>query len=132
MGKARRSWIRGIEVVNGRKYLVKACDQGDESKTPGGIIMPDTAKEDWTKYGRIFAEGDGEYDATGVFRGCKYALGDFIFFDRYTGRVVVDGVEYRQVGEDLITAKVDAAELGLDTRPVLMTAEERGVAEAAE
>ena len=116
MSTGAKSAIKGVLRVTGQRYLVDELKQ-PESKPGGGgklIITPGTAREDWTKYGRVCAVGDGTYTADGKFHGCSYSLGDTVLFDRYTGRTVVNGFEYRLVPEEHMVALIDPAELGVE------------------
>lgn len=112
MSTSARSSIKGVIDVNGPRYLVEELTT-PEVKTQAGIIIPDTAKEDWTKYGRIAAVGDGHYTDDGKYHPCKYEVGEVIFFDRYTGKTVVGGRDFRIVPEEHALFRVDPAELGV-------------------
>lgn len=58
-----------------------------ESKTAGGIIIPDTAQEK-TQTGTVTAIGDNK-DII------KVAVGQKVMYDKYAGtQIKVDGVEY--------------------------------------
>lgn len=99
-----KSEIEGVAVVNGLKYLVHEI-RDVETMTKAGIVIPQTAKEDHAKWGRIAAVGDGAY-IDGKFHGPKYAIGQLVYFDRYTAKIPIHGVDYRLVPEDLVTFAV--------------------------
>ncbi len=58
----------------GARVLVKLIEE--ESYTPSGLVLPDTAK-DKPQRGEVVAVGDDEE--------IKVAVGDRVFFARYTG-----------------------------------------------
>ena len=65
-----------------------------EEKTPGGIIIPDTAKEK-PQEGRIVAVGPGGRDETGKLIPISLKKGDCVLFGKWSGtEVKIDGVEY--------------------------------------
>ncbi|HRQ28892.1 MAG TPA: co-chaperone GroES [Saprospiraceae bacterium] len=53
-----------------------------EAKTSGGIIIPDTAKEK-PQYGKVVALGNIEKPSV--------AIGDFVYFKKYSGSEVENG-----------------------------------------
>jgi chaperonin GroES len=59
----------------GARVLVKLIEE--ESYTPSGLVLPDTAK-DKPQRGEVVAVGDDE-------EMIKVAVGDRVFFARYTG-----------------------------------------------
>ncbi|MDR2723861.1 MAG: co-chaperone GroES [Holosporaceae bacterium] len=74
------------------RVLVKRVDQ--EEKTPGGIIIPDTAKEKPVE-GEILAVGTGLRDDKGVLHALDVKVGDRVLFAKWGGNEVkVDGEEY--------------------------------------
>jgi chaperonin GroES len=78
-----------------------------EDKTPGGIVLPDTAKEKSTK-GKVLAVGSGFLLPNG--REVKLAVkeGDKVLYSKYGGsEVKVDGKELKIVKESEILAIVD-------------------------
>ena len=78
-----------------------------EDKTPGGIVLPDTAKEKSTK-GKVIAAGSGFVLPNG--REVKLAVkeGDKVIYSKYAGsEVKVDGKELKIVKESEILAIID-------------------------
>ena len=69
-----------------------------ESKTAGGIIIPDTAKEK-PQEGEIVAVGAGARDETGKVNPLEVKAGDRILFGKWSG------TEVKIDGEDLIIMK---------------------------
>ena len=63
-----------------------------EEKTPGGIIIPDTAKEK-PQQGRVLAVGPGGRDETGKLIPIDIKVGDTVLFGKWSGTEVVIGGE---------------------------------------
>jgi chaperonin GroES len=61
-----------------------------EEKTPGGIIIPDTAKEK-PQQGRVAAVGPGGRDETGKLIPLDVKVGDLVVFGKWSGTEVVIG-----------------------------------------
>ena len=67
--------------------------QSDE-KTPGGIIIPDTAQEKPME-GKVIEVGSGARDETGKLVPLDVKKGDNILFGKWSGtEVKIDGKEY--------------------------------------
>src|ERR1700687_1070887 len=65
-----------------------------EDKTPGGIIIPDTAKEKPSE-GEVTAVGPGGRDEAGKLIPIDVRVGDRVLFGKWSGtEVKLDGVEY--------------------------------------
>jgi chaperonin GroES len=80
------------------RILVQRVDE--ETKTKGGIIIPDTAKEK-PQEGKVVAVGAGKVNEDGTTRPMDVKSGDRILFSKYAGTdVKVDG-------EDLIIIRED-------------------------
>ncbi|TIU94925.1 MAG: co-chaperone GroES [Mesorhizobium sp.] len=69
-----------------------------ESKTSGGIIIPDTAKEK-PQEGEIIAVGSGARDEAGKLVPLDVKAGDRILFGKWSG------TEVKLNGEDLLIMK---------------------------
>ncbi|TPK74821.1 co-chaperone GroES [Mesorhizobium sp. B2-3-3] len=69
-----------------------------ESKTAGGIIIPDTAKEK-PQEGEIIAVGSGARDESGKLVPMDVKAGDRILFGKWSG------TEVKLNGEDLLIMK---------------------------
>ena len=80
----------------GDRVLVKRVDE--ESKTKGGIIIPDTAKEK-PQEGEVLAVGPGVRDDNGKRVEMDVKAGDRILFGKWSG------TEVKLEGEDLIIMK---------------------------
>lgn len=71
------------------RVLVKRVEA--EEKTPGGIIIPDTAKEKPVE-GEVLAVGPGVRDETGTVRPLDVKVGDHVLFGKWAGtEVIIDG-----------------------------------------
>jgi chaperonin GroES len=74
------------------KVLVKRIDQ--EEKTPGGIIIPDTAKEKPVE-GEVLAVGAGVRDEQGNLHELDVKVGDRVLFAKWGGNEVkINGENY--------------------------------------
>ncbi|WBT06264.1 co-chaperone GroES [Brevundimonas vesicularis] len=80
----------------GDRVLVKRVEE--ESKTKGGIIIPDTAKEK-PQEGEIVSVGPGARDDQGKVNALELKAGDRILFGKWSG------TEVKIDGEDLIIMK---------------------------
>jgi chaperonin GroES len=84
------------------RIVVKRLEQ--ETKTKGGIIIPDTAKEKPVE-GQVVAVGSGKVLKNGKVRAPEVKVGDKILFGKYSGtEVKLDGVEHVILGEDDVLA----------------------------
>jgi chaperonin GroES len=73
------------------RVVVKRIDA--ETKTAGGIIIPDTAKEKPSQ-GEIVAVGQGGRDETGKLIPIDLKVGDIVLFGKWSGtEVKIDGNE---------------------------------------
>jgi len=71
------------------RILVKRIEA--EEKTPGGIIIPDTAKEKPIE-GEVLAVGPGARDESGAVRPLDVRVGDRVLFGKWSGtEVLIDG-----------------------------------------
>ncbi len=75
-----------------------------EETTPGGIVLPDTAKEK-PKKGKVIAVGDGKQSKSGEKVPFQVSVGDTVLFGSYAGtEVTVDGEELVLMPEEDILA----------------------------
>ncbi len=78
-----------------------------EDRTPGGIVLPDTAREKSTK-GKVEAVGSGRVLPNGKTVAPAVKAGDRVIYSKYAGsEVKVDGKEYKIVQESEILAVID-------------------------
>ena len=85
--------------------LVKRIEE--EEKTPGGIVLPDTAKEK-PQIGEVIAVGQGKRNTkTGELIPLTVKVGDKVVFGKYAGtEIKIDGEEYSIMKESEILAIV--------------------------
>jgi chaperonin GroES len=75
-----------------------------EGKTKGGIILPDTAKEEKAE-GKIVAIGSGKKLDNGETQALEVKKGDRVIFGKYAGdEILVDGKKHKILKEDEILA----------------------------
>jgi chaperonin GroES len=73
------------------RVLVKRVEA--EEKTPGGIIIPDTAKEKPVE-GEVLAVGPGRRDDSGNIQPLDVRVGDRVLFAKWSGtEVLIDGLD---------------------------------------
>ena len=74
------------------RLLVERIEQ--ENKTPGGIIIPDTAKEKPME-GKVIAVGKGVRDDNGNVKALDVKAGDRVLFGKWSGtEIKLDGEDY--------------------------------------
>ena len=87
------------------RILVKRLDE--ETKTAGGLFIPDTAKEKPIQ-AKVVAVGTGKRDKDGKVHALEVKAGDRILFSKYSGtEVKIDGEEHLIMREDDIIAILD-------------------------
>ena len=80
------------------RILVQRVEE--ETKTKGGIIIPDTAKEKPAE-GKVIAVGNGKVGEDGKRIALEVKKGDRILFGKYSGtEVKIEGEEYLIMRED--------------------------------
>ncbi|MCP5425171.1 MAG: co-chaperone GroES [Gammaproteobacteria bacterium] len=78
----------------------------EERKSPGGIVIPDSATEKPIR-GEIIAVGNGKVLDNGDSRPLDVKVGDEVLFGKYSGtEVKVDGEELVVMREDDIMAVI--------------------------
>ena len=83
--------------------------EAEEPKSPGGIVIPDTATEKPT-FGKVIAVGTGKILENGEVRPPDVKTGDKILFGKYSGtEVKVDGEELVVMREEDVMAIVEAS-----------------------
>jgi len=77
-----------------------------ESKTKGGIVLPDTAKEKPQK-GKVISVGPGRVTDEGKRIAPSVKKGDTVVYAKYGGsEIEIDGKEYMILRESDILAKI--------------------------
>ena len=87
------------------RVIVKREDE--ERKSPGGIVIPDTAAEKPVR-GKIIAVGKGKILEDGKVRPLDLKVGDKILFGKYGGtEVKVDGEDLLVMREEDVMAVIE-------------------------
>ena len=87
------------------RILVKRLDE--ETKTAGGLFIPDTAKEKPIQ-AKVIAVGAGKRDKDGKVVALDVKVGDRVLFSKYGGtEVKIDGEEHLIMREDDLLAVLD-------------------------
>ena len=83
----------------GDRIVVKVV--GEEKKTKGGIVLPDTAKEKPLR-GEVLAVGEGTKDEAMVLKA-----GDQVLYGKYAGtELELDGEKYLIMRQSDVLAKI--------------------------
>jgi chaperonin GroES len=87
------------------KVLVQRLEA--ETKTAGGIVLPDTAKEK-PQRGKVINVGEGKLLEDGSRHKMQVKKGDQVLFTSYAGtEVKADGKEYLIMDESSILAVIE-------------------------
>jgi chaperonin GroES len=87
------------------RILVQRVEE--ETKTKGGIIIPDTAKEKPAE-GKVVAVGSGKVGEDGKRISPEVKTGDRILFGKYAGtEVKIEGEEYLIMREDDVLGVIE-------------------------
>ena len=87
------------------RIIVKRLEE--ETKTAGGIFIPETAKEK-PQRGEVVAVGKGKVTEDGKVLPLDVKKGDQVLFGKYAGtEVKIDGQEYLIMREDDILGVVE-------------------------
>ena len=83
----------------------------EETKTTGGIIIPDTAKEK-PQQGEVLAVGPGARNDKGEVQNLDVKVGDRVLFGKWSGtEVKIDGEELLIMKETDIMGVVEGASM---------------------
>lgn len=87
----------------GDRVVIKQLEA--ESKTKGGIVLPDTVKEK-PQQGEVLAVGKGKVLENGQLVALEVKVGDKILYGKYSGNEITtkDGEELIIIKEDDILA----------------------------
>ena len=87
----------------GDRVVVKQLEA--ETKTKGGIVLPDTAKEK-PQEGKIVAVGKGKLLENGTIQPLEVKVGDKVLYGKYSGNEITtkDGEELLIMKEEDILA----------------------------
>ncbi|MDE3038816.1 MAG: co-chaperone GroES [Pseudomonadota bacterium] len=90
----------------GDRLVVERIEQ--DTKTAGGIIIPDTAKEK-PKQGKVIAVGSGKKDKDGKRLPIDVEVGDIVLFTQWAGNEVkIEGTEYLILQEENVLGIVES------------------------
>ena len=91
----------------GDRILVRRVEE--DAKTPGGIIIPDTAKEK-PQQGEVLAGGPGARDKDGRRLEPELKAGQKVLFGKWSGSEVrIDGEDLLIMKESDVLGVLDAA-----------------------
>jgi chaperonin GroES len=80
------------------RVIIKRMEE--ERKTPGGIVIPDSATEKPIR-GKVITVGNGKIMENGNLRPLEVKPGDVVLFGKYSGtEVKVDGEELLVMREE--------------------------------
>ncbi|WP_446831021.1 co-chaperone GroES [Candidatus Foliamicus sp.] len=87
------------------RVLIRRTEE--ERKSPGGIVIPDSATEKPIR-GEVIAAGKGKVLENGEVRPLELKAGDKVLFGKYSGtEVKVDGEELLVMKEDDVMAIIE-------------------------
>jgi chaperonin GroES len=87
------------------RVIIKRTEE--ERKSPGGIVIPDSATEKPIR-GKVIAVGKGRILENGEVRALDLKVGDKVLFGKYSGtEVKVDGEDLLVMKEDDIMAVIE-------------------------
>jgi chaperonin GroES len=87
------------------RIIVKRLEE--ESKTAGGILIPDTAKEK-PQRGEIVAVGKGKVAEDGKLLPMDVKVGDKVLFGKYAGtEIKIEGDDFLIMREDDILGVIE-------------------------
>jgi chaperonin GroES len=87
------------------RVIVKRMDE--ETKTAGGLFIPDTAKEKPVQ-AKVIAVGAGKRDKDGKLSPLDVKVGDRVLFSKYSGsEIKIDGDEHLIMREEDLLAVLD-------------------------
>ena len=86
----------------GDKILVEVLEA--DEKTKGGIILPDTAKEEKSE-GKVVSVGPGKVLESGKVQPLEVKAGDKVIFGKYSGdEILIDGKKHKIIKENEVLA----------------------------
>lgn len=81
--------------------------QEQETKTKGGIVLPDTADKDKPMRGKVTAVGTGKY-VDGKIQPLQVKTGDEVIFAKYSGtNIKLDNKEYLVIREEDVLGVIE-------------------------
>jgi chaperonin GroES len=80
----------------------------EETKSAGGIVIPDSASKEKPSRGKVLAVGPGKTLENGQVRSLTVKVGDEVFFGKYAGtEIKVDGQEVVVMREEDVLGIVE-------------------------
>jgi chaperonin GroES len=96
------------------RVIVRRIEEGEQ--VPGGIIIPDSAKEK-PQEGEVVAAGAGKYKEDGTRQPLDVKPGDRVLFGKYSGsEIKIDGEELLIMREDEILGIIARAGAATGTK----------------
>lgn len=87
----------GVRPLHNRILIQRLSE---ETKTAGGLFIPDTAKEKPQK-GKVVAVGKGRVTEDGKVLPLEVKKGDNVLFSKYSGtEIKLEGEEYLMISEE--------------------------------
>jgi len=87
------------------RVIIKRMEE--DTKSPGGIVIPDSATEKPIR-GQVIAVGKGKITDSGDIRALDIKKGDKVLFGKYSGtEVKVDGEDLLVMREEDIMAVIE-------------------------
>lgn len=96
----------GIRPLGDRVVIRPLSEEEMGTKSPSGIIIPDTVKGEKPEQGIVVATGPGKYD-DGEYVPMQVSVGDRVVFSKYGyDEVKVGGKEYYVLSESSVLAVI--------------------------
>lgn len=90
----------------GDRVLVRPLDEKLQ-KSPGGIIIPDTARKEKPERGVVVAVGEGKRNERGEMLPMRITVGSTVVFSKYGfDEIEINDVEYYILSESNILAVI--------------------------
>lgn len=90
----------------GNRALVEVLDGEDDTKTAGGIIIPDAIQKK-LPIGRVLSIGEGTWLESGTLVPVRVAVGDVVIYGRHAGNsYTIDGRDVVLLAETEIQAVI--------------------------
>ncbi len=108
MAKNKTSKTKKLNLIPAAGYLIIEPQEA-ETKTAGGIYLPDSASGEKPQQGTVLAVGDDEVTDGGAKKKAPAKVGERVIYKKWGGNdVKVDGVEYLFVKFEDILAVIAA------------------------
>jgi len=102
--RRRKSMATKVRPLHDRLIVRRL---GEETKSAGGIIIPDTAKEKPLE-GEVIAVGNGKILEDGSVRPLDVKAGDTVIFSKYAGtEIKIDGEDLLMMREEDVLGVIE-------------------------